>query len=75
MSTARRDPPDPAGGRVGRASHEEAVDSAAQWGRLQAARAPRWSPGRRRRMAVLLGLALPESTDLDDTRRVAGLAG
>jgi hypothetical protein len=31
-----------------------------EWGRVQAARAPRWSAEKRRRVAALLGLSLPE---------------
>jgi hypothetical protein len=39
----------------------EDVLAAIQWGQTQATRAPRWSPDKRRRMAVLLGWVLPEA--------------
>ncbi len=71
MTTARGGTPDPVGGRVGHPGGENAVQSATQWGRRQAARAPQWSPEKRRRMAVLLGLGLPDSwADRDGSREV-----
>ncbi len=39
--------------------------AAVQWGRAQAARAPRWSADKRRRIAVLLGLVLPAKSGPD----------
>jgi hypothetical protein len=56
-------------GRVGQRRADtpaDSAESAVEWGRRQAAQAPRWSADKRRRMAVLLGLTLPDWCESDD---------
>jgi hypothetical protein len=43
--------------------------SAREWGRIQAAKAPRFSAERRRRIAALLGLTLPPEPPAEPTSK------
>jgi hypothetical protein len=54
-------PPDDHDGRDGPVRGRRVFSpEAEEWGRVQAERAPRWSAEKRRRVAALLGLVLPE---------------